>query len=398
MQVRKITAEESVQVGMLQSIAFVYPYDVEAERKKVAEDPDSVYYQNTWGCFNDEGKVVGALVNHAYSMYYDGHVVGMSGIGGVASAPESRMRGSIRSIFTKVFEDDKARGVVFSVLFPFSHTYYRQFGYEITHEGRCFKFPTQALRKFTMRGTARMIDASEGEAPFRAIYEQYAGGYNYAVARGEQAWKGFLRGDPYKAQAYRYVLSRDGQDVSYCMFRAERISEHALLLRMYDYAYVDREALYDLLGFLFKLAAQFETIRIEVPDDFELSALIDEPYDVQPDSFVRTMARVIDVETALRLMRHPAGEGQYALRIADDFLPENSGVYCVQYGPDGVQIARSEAESCDLSLSVQTLAQLCLGYMPLSMALLKQDVMLYGNRETLEKVFVKKPMFMTDRF
>lgn len=398
MVVRKILNREITAFRKLQSIAFLYPINVAELEAKEIENPDAENEQNLWGCFTDDGTLVSSMVNTAYSIYYDGHVVKMGGIGGVASAPESRMQGGIRSIFERVFEDDKQNGVLFSVLFPFSHRYYRKFGYEICHEGRILKFPTQELKGYRQTATARLHEAAEGSKPFAHVYDQYARQYNYAVARTDRDWKHVLDGDPYKAEAYRYILSRDGVDTAYCVFKAERTSSSTQTMVVRDYAYVDTQALHDLLGFLYKLSAQFEAVQLEVPDDFEPSALVEEPYDVSPVSLSRSMARAHSVQRALELMRHPLGEGSYSLSIQDDFLPENNGTYQVHYGGEGVQVTRTQQETCDVAMTIQTFTQLCLGFLSFDMACLKKDVTLYGNEDMLRRVFIKKPGFLTDRF
>ena len=191
---------------------------------------------------------------------------------------------------------------------------------------------------------------------------------------------------------------RDGEDVAYCVLRPERLSDHEVRMHITDWAVTNKGALYSLMGFLYKLAAQAETFRIGIPDDFELSALIDEPYDIRFARNPRVMARVLDVPGALRLMRHPAGAGTYTLRVRDDFLPENDGDYRVAYGPGGVTVEKGTQGAPDMILTVQTFAQLCLGYLAFDMAALKRDVTVAGNEDTLRTIFVKKPKYHTDRY
>lgn len=401
MQIRHITLEEYYALSRIQSIAFVAPFDPEATRKKMEETPETLSYPYGWGCFDENGVMTAGLEDTPFEMYYDGHVVKAGGIGGVASLPEARMKGGIRAIFERVFEENRARGVLFSVLYPFSNPYYRQFGYELCREGIHYRFPMEALKFYRNADVqARMHEAAEGSAPFEPIYRAYAQGYNYALAREENAWRNILGGDYTQTRCYRYILSRGGRDTAYCMFRPHQpggmFTPRTLVLT--DYAYVDATALRDLLGFLYKLAAQYSHVRIEVPSDIALPALLAEPNEVEVSSMPHSMARMLDVEQALRLMRHPAGGGSYSLRVRDDFLPVNSGIYRVAYGPQGVEVVHSADGEADLSLSVQTLAQMCLGYIDLHMACLKQDVCLVGNEGTLARVFVRKPMFLTDRF
>lgn len=395
MEIRKLTRQENVQAQVIGSIAFLFPIDVEAARKK-AENPDTAEY--TWGCVEASGRVTSAVTNWPFAIYYDGHTVGMGGIGGVCTLPEARMKGSIRAIFEKIFADDRANGRLFSVLFPFSHAYYRQFGYELCRVGRTYRMPTKSLQKYkACVPQVRMRMPEDSDAGMRDVYAKYASRFNYAVARDDVSWKRALEGDPYKNETYQYILSRDGADIAYCAFKPLRDGD-ALGMQLTDFAYVDEGALHALLGFFYKLNAPYAFVQLEAPDGLEIPALLDEPYDARVVWETRTMARVIDVQRALELMRHPQGEGAYSLRVADDFLPENTGCYHVRFGAEGVQVRRDDAAECDLSVTAQAFAQLCIGYLPMSAALYRQDVALHGNAELLHRVFVQKPMCLTDRF
>lgn len=398
MIIRRLTNADKVAMEKLQSVAFLFPVDVEAKQKEVEKlPPDEIPEDGTWGCFTDDGTLVSGLYNTAFTIYYDGHEVGMGGIGGVASLPEGRMRGGIRDIFEKVFADDRENGRVFSVLYPFSHTYYRQFGYEICHAGRRAMFPSKALSKFRQTAaTARMLLPEDGNGALAPIYEAFAGRYTYAVARDERIWKDFGKHDPYKGEGFRYLLSRDGRDVAYCIFKTRRENDDNILM-LTDYAYLDRAALTDLFGFLYKLSAQYAMVQMEAPDDFELDALLDEPYEVKINSPVRSMARIVDVRRALELMRYPQGEGAFSVAVQDDFLPENSKTYQVRFGKSGADVSVTDAPA-DVSMTIQSLTQLCLGYMDFAMALLKPDVQPRANAGTLHRVFVKKAKYLADRF
>ena len=52
----------------------------------------------------------------------------------------------------------------------------------------------------------------------------------------------------------------------------------------------------------------------------------------------------------------------------------------------------------DLSCNVTTLAQLTLGYAPLSTLRMRPDVTITGNEEVLNAVFIKKDCYFADYF
>ena len=240
----------------------------------------------------------------------------------------------------------------------------------------------------------------DSDAPFRAIHEQYASRYNGARARNDVAWGRALHGDPYRCESYRYILSMDGLDMAYCVFRPIKLGDNMHDMQLTDFAYREPESFRSLLGFLYRFAPQYQRIRFEAPSDLHPSVFLPESGVLRVTGVNHVMARVVDVPRALRLMRHPEGTGAYRIAVEDGFMPENNRTYGVCYGPDGVNVQEADAleERCDIRVSVQAFAQLCFGFCALPAALLRPDVRLYENRETLEKVFIEKPRLHSDRY
>jgi predicted acetyltransferase len=107
-------------------------------------------------------------------------------------------------------------------------------------------------------------------------------------------------------------------------------------------------------------------------------------------------ARALHVENILKAMRHPKEGGAYAVYVEDAFLPVNTGCYGVRYSGNGeVSVARCEGEA-DLSVSVQAFTQLAFGFLNLEEAAYRPDVRILSNEATLQKVFVKKLLFLSD--
>ena len=100
--------------------------DVEAERAKCEADTGE-----EWGAFDDDGALMGRIINNKYDFYLDGKKVKTGGIGGVATLPEYRNRGVIRAIFRELLQSAYKDGEVISTLYPFKHEFYRKQGYEV---------------------------------------------------------------------------------------------------------------------------------------------------------------------------------------------------------------------------------------------------------------------------
>jgi len=395
MNIRKLTPEEYRISDKLASLSFVFPLP---EEKKEAAEADA-YQSDRWGCFDEAGHTAAVLFNNDLPIWFDHGIAPARGVGNVASDPVSRGHGYVRALFQHVLADDYKAGVLFSVLYPFSHPFYRKFGYELCLDGVTASFPTDALKIFRTDNQfqARMLLPGDGLEALHPLYTAYAKQYNMAVARDARTWKRIKLGDPYKAEQYCYVLSRNGRDTGYVIFRFRpKERPYNRILCLIDYAFADKQAFYDLMSFLHRFSSEGQDVEMFVPGNLPLSALLQEPYDITTGSFSRPMARAVRVEKVLEALRHPKDNGTYSVYIEDPFLPANEGCYRVRYAKDGaVSVTRCEGDA-DLRVSVQTFTQLALGVLSLEQAAYKSDVQINGNEETLRQVFVQKPVFLWD--
>ena len=397
MSVRQLnTPEELLEGEKIQSIAFGFSWDEEKARNNL-EKPHS-RRNVTFGHFNQEGVLTACLELPEYEMYYEGTTVPMVGVGGVASLPEYRHGGAVRSIFHTALRWMWDRGAVFSSLYPFSHAYYRKFGYELCQICTQYKLPVEALASFPCTCSVRMFQPGGDLAPFQTVYNAGLGKRNLAVRREERHWKTLLEKDPYKDRYYTYLLEKESTPLSYVVLALEDLSADPKVGVVKELGFFSPEGLFQALGLLHRLAAQYGAFLVTLPDDVPLSALLEDSYDLTPAYTEQPMARVIHVEKALERKAPPEGTW-YTVKVEDQLLPENTGVFQVETREGRVVVTKlPENAPAHLSLDVQTLTQLLLGYLSLEEALYKPGVTLTGNRETLEQAFPKGCVFLTEHF
>lgn len=396
MPVHRLTEkEELLESDRICSIAFVSPWDRE-EAIRGLESPD---FQPTvsFGHFTEEGQLTASLLLPQFQMRYEGHDVPMVGVGGVASLPEYRYGGAVRQIFHTALEWMWDQGAVFSSLYPFSHNYYRKFGYELCQLVTQYKLPTEALESFSCTCKVRMFQPGEDLAPLQAVYNARLGQYNLAVQREERHWKSLFGKDPAKEMRYTYLLEDAGGPLAYVIFKPEE-GEDGKIGNVRELAFAKPEGLRQALGFLYRLGAQYEAFRIALPEDVPLAALLEESYDTSPTWINQPMARVIHVEKALQAKA--PGEGRsYTVAVEDQLLPGNNGVFQVSQQGGAVTVEKlPEGAQADLSMDVRVLTQLLIGFLSLEEALYKPGVTLSGNLETLHQAFPKRAAYLTDLF
>lgn len=318
--VRKLTTpEEQKQFAAVMANAFVYPFDAASFEPKTKEqlqrEPETA-----WG-YGDP--VSSGMVIHSYDVWFDGAVVKATGVGGVASLPESRGSGGIRKIFEALLPEWYRDGITFSILYPFSHEFYRQFGYELVQKEYCYRIPVGSFKVFPHNAAARKVTSHE---ELENIAEIFGRRNNLYIRRKDTQWHRVSK-DPLKDQRFTYAIG----DEAFFSYVTEKPASGRYTLKIKDLAFRDEKALRNLLGFLYTFRSQYETIELSLPASVPLMHMIPECYDVELNVGQHGMGRIVNVSRALRQMRYPSGTGRFTVYVTDPQIAENSGVYRISY-------------------------------------------------------------------
>ena len=396
MPVRKMEANDIAACEKIQAIAFVSPFDAQAVDERLQKEgcPRDEYV----GYVNEEGTITACMVLPRYQMRYEGAWVPMVGIGGVASLPEHRSGGAIRQIFESELPRCRAEGAVFTMLYPFSHSFYRKFGYELCQLPTAWQVPAESLRHLPCSCQVDMLQPGCDLSPLKQVYDAYLGQCQLAIQREDRHWRELLGKASYKDRRYSYLFSQEGKALSYVVIQAENDGPYSKAGVVRELAWSCPQGLREALGFLNRLAAQYGRFRITLPQGTLLPALVDECYDCKPSCHDQPMARVLQAAEAFRL--RPLAQGvRCRVAVEDPFLPENTGVFALTGAGDQTQVEQLPlSEEWDLSVDPGTLTQLLLGTLTLEEALCKPQVALRGNAQALEQAFPKAAVFLNEYF
>lgn len=389
MEIRLLSGEERFQARLIATVAFHMRME---DPEKAREESVQETCQH-WGAFHEDGTLTAAMINHQFISRLDGTPVRNGGIGGVSTLPEYRMEGGIREIFLKLLPHAYADGEVISTLYPFSHSFYRKFGYETVCWKNVYEFAPAVLKGYAFHGKAKLWKQGDPVNEWTELYNRFASSFNLAISRDDERMEKHLKGEYYKDRKFCYLLYEDGRPIAYLIFQDIRHDPQAIL-EVKDLAWDGTKGFQAILGFLARFSADYGTIRLFLPRDVELMSLIRSPlaYDIQKTTEQNYMVRVVNAVKALEAIRKPEG-CSFVIRVSDELIPENSGVW--QVSGDGV--CPSELEP-DLSVSEKALGQLVTGAVSLSEALYRDDTVVMKNQETLEQIFVRKPILVEDHF
>ncbi|MBR4442388.1 MAG: GNAT family N-acetyltransferase [Clostridia bacterium] len=404
MIVRKIREHELKRCAQLSALAFEYPMehperapeDFVREARERPRSFEDIHWNSRWAAFEDDDvTMMATFVVIPWRANFDGHVVTMGGIGGVASLPQYRRSGAIRRCFEAALPDMYDSGMTLSYLYPFSNAFYRKFGYELACDAVNWRLKLSGLPDFGVRGSWRMCEPGvDLTDDLRAIDAPMQRRYNGMVIRGdtEYLWAGE---DPFVKRDYSYVYyDASGRPSAYATINARPGQE----LNTQRFAFNDREGLTGLLALFRRFAADHSHVNVMLPTDVDLQGLLPE-YSlgmVERKILQKGMGRVVNVEEALRLAR-TRGEGRLRIAVTDGQIPGNNGTFEVEFARNGENGVRRVSEEPDIELTIQDLSRLLLGCCDLDPAWLP-DVKLNCDLDRARQVFFRKPAYIVYRF
>ncbi len=396
MEVRKIRPEECIHAKKIETIAFLSGTDF----SRAAAEPERFMtnYELKRAVFNDEGKMCSCLTLFPYEFMLNGHRVKTGGIGGVASLPEERHKGHIRALLRFAMEEMHDTGMILSYLYPFSHTYYRKFGYELGYVKFSNTMPFTSLRCFTKNGRVRFFMPGEDASDIINIYNSFIADKNLAMVRSDEHWKRWLGSDPYRTGKYTFIWYDDGGNPKSYIIASSKPREYERAdMEVNELVWLDRESLFGILGFLTNFIPKYDKLKVQTPVWMDFWNIIPEPYEVEKGLVTGGMARIIDVEKVLELIPPPEGKGSLTLKVSDSFLEWNNGTFRIEWDDGELEVSRENDEP-DLECSIQALSQLSVGFTDIDDYALNDSVKVYGNLKSIKAVFRKKLLFLNDFF
>ena len=354
---RALTLEEMRAYNTLSSVCFTYTTSTENLSPKEMS-PEKL--NEVRGMFDENGTLLGAMIQIGMDCRFEGHDCRFLGIGGVVTDPAERRRGAIRQLFEEGLPRLYHAGFVFSALYPFSHRFYRKFGYELGIVQRNAELSPSSLRSDLYRAASiRRLLPEEDGAAMREVYQKYIEKKNFAVLRHDGHWYSLREGTPWEKLKYTYVLyDEGGAPIAYWVGTMEKGPEGATL-SIKDLAYTSRKGLEAIFAMI-RTMNEVGGIKMPVPQDVELRFLVEDPYDIQENTSCGGMLRVMNVARALALLPAPAIPGRCTVEVTDGQIPGNNGRFTIIGDGERLSVEKTD-EPADLTCTVNGLSALVAG-------------------------------------
>lgn len=353
---RQMKAEDFEASIALSQFAFQYRLEGEAlESRRSTFEPETA-----WGMFEGE-RLAAKLHLFPFHVWLNGKRHAMGGIAGVATWPEYRRQGYVRTLLKHALETMKKSGQNLSMLHPFAFGFYRKFGWETYLEYKKYELELSRIPSLSDGGGSwePIDDPIKDWSKLNDVYAQYAIRYNGTLDRTEKWWRNSVFNN-WSGKAYLY-RNAEGIATGYLIYHVEKKE-----LEIEEMAFLDETARKAIWAFVRNHDSMAEKVKVmQAPADDRLPLIFDESkfkQEVTP----YFMARIVDVPAFLAEYAFtPSTEAtRLVVRVEDAVADWNDGVWAVTIDREGKATAeRTEGES-DLRVDVGTLTAILIGYIP----------------------------------
>jgi predicted acetyltransferase len=353
------------------------------------------------GVFDDE-ELVSVCKQYHLDARLHGEYVTVGGVGAVATPPEHRRQGYIRTLLAGLLEEYHDEGVHLTALWPFSTPFYRNLGWAVANKFTEYELPPEQLRLAQQAdGRMRRLAPADWER-LRGVEVPATAGTNLSLRRSEEWWhKRTLATWNSDTPPYIYGYERDGELRGYVIYTV-RTTESGTQLRVTDLVTRDDEAYGAVLRFLADHDSQIDTVLLRRAAETALLDRVSNPDAV--DCAVRSgpMVRLTGVVDPLEWYPWPEGlDLTLTLDVTDSLLEHAEGQFTVDIeGGDATVRPADDGRDPDLTTDIGTLSQLFVGSHSLSEAAqfgsltIRRDAL----REPLATAFDGTPVCLREFF
>lgn len=396
MEYRKIKKEEFADLRRIHSLVYFMKYDEKTTDSYPGADENRWEYGRA--AFDDNGKMAAVLEAIPFDAYLDGHIVSSPGIAGVATLVENRRAGHVRNLFKLIFNEMHENGDVMSYLYPFSHPYYRMYGYSQGSESIEITTDIANIIKSNHDGYTKQHFPGDSFKDLKMIYDNFSKNYNCCIARQDWRWNRLFSSDPYKTDVRTLIrYSLDGTPVAYVKFKTKEIAEYTYDMFITETVWSGNDGIMGMVSLINGFLLDLKKVRIELPAGFPISHMTKEVW--EQDSIIHHtgMNKIIDAQKALKLIKKPVKAGKVIVSLKDEYCPWNTGNWWVEWNNNESVVSKTDDDP-DVVCDAPEFSQMITGRYNIEELKAFNKVKILKNEETLSELFVRKSCFIIDRF
>jgi|GEM_PF-419088 len=396
MEYRKIRKEEFTALRKIHSLVYFMKYDEEKTDTYPGADENRWTYG--YGAFDKDGKIQAVLEAVPFESYLDGHIVGSPGIAGVATLLEKRRSGHVRKLLELAFNDMHEKGDVMSYLYPFSHDYYRKFGYSQACTGIVVTTDIENIVTSEHKGYTKQYFPEDKFNELKKVYDAFSSQFNCSVARKDWRWKREFSTNPYKSDTRVFIrYNMDNEPIAYLKMKTKEVAEYTYDMIVSECAWAGTEGLLGLISIINAYQGDLRKVKLELPAGTPVSLIVKEVWETEVRTRFTGMNRIMDATKALELIKKPEKPGGAVIELLDKNCRWNTGRWLVEW-QDGKCSVEKTVHEPDIRCAAPEFSQLVIGKYSFDKMVELNTVDVLKNANILRELFIDKPCFIWDRF
>lgn len=323
-------------------------------------------------------------------------VLPMGGVAGVATWADARGRGHVARLLRFALEQMRNRGQVISALYPFSWSFYRNFGWDWVGEQRHVKLPLRELKSDERGRDVRHVEGDEAAVREKLTlgYTAFAKRYRGVCTTETHRWGNRLAHSDNRS-TYPYMYEASG---AYLLWRFANDGNGQIR----EWAASTSDEYRALLSLLHYFGTQTSEASVSLPLDSPLQSFLMH-WSLKTELRPVFMGRVVDVEGAMRTVDASGVPNNAAtIAIRDENAPWNNGVwrFTVEDGRVSAALAVGFTDTPNVSVDIQAFSQAFWGHP--SLGILRQagrvDVAQEAGFDFLSQLLPAHPVYTLDDF
>ncbi|MBV6459210.1 MAG: hypothetical protein HONBIEJF_02354 [Fimbriimonadaceae bacterium] len=333
-----------------------------------------------------DGEVVGGYRQLEATFSWNGQGLWGAGIAGVAVSPAARRQGVGAALMEDSVRQMKDEGRVLAALYPFRSSFYQRFGYENCGCKLKITCPQHRMPRGDESFDSRRLTIADVEE-LDACHKRHAARYNGIWLRTHIQWAEELASP-------RRIFGIGKPVKGYLFF--DKDAGFWVPGNLGELVWDSAEAYEGLLGLMRSVAINKSALSWNEPSDSPfVASYLEQGVAVEVERPV--MYRLLDVVAGLSRLRTDR-QLSFCFQVHDHNLPENSGEWRVESGPDRCEVTRGG--SPDFRLDIRRLTQAFMGEPALDQLLGQGAVEVLnppGARSAVEAL-PHRPVYCIDQF
>lgn len=317
----------------------------------------------------DGNDIVACLLRIPMGQYFGGKSVPMTGVAGVAVAPEARGRGFAKRLMRHEVLETASEGIALAGLFASTQTLYRSVGYEqaghrFTTKLRYSDLELESAGQAAARGGGEQLRVvslgSCDESRIRACYSAFARRFDGMLDRGEYVWRRVRKMREDEFEGFGFVGAGDAlEGYVYLMQPRNPSGRHNVVLS--DVVFTTPAAGRAIVGFLASFGTMMEECIYFGGPLHPLTALLaQQRFSVERRDW--WMIRIADFAKAIAVRGYsPSIRARIDVNFEDELIESNRGVWTIEIEGGHARATRSKAPSAPVSLSARGAASVFAG-------------------------------------